>query len=104
MELRESLARIADVLGDTDRARACFERAKATGRAIDRLMWNEKKGFYFDILPDGRMLDVWTPAGFVPLMARVPSAERYRRIRAHLFDLQRFWSKYPLPTVSLDDK
>jgi hypothetical protein len=104
LKLREALSKIASILGDTDRAGEYSKKAEATGRAIDRLMWNEKKGFYFDILPNGRMLDVWTPAGLLPLMAGIPSEDKYRRMREHLFDSKRFWSKYPIPTVSLDDE
>jgi len=104
LKLREALSRIANILGDADRARDYGDKAQATRRAIDRLMWNEKEGFYFDVLPDGRMLDVWTPAGLVPLMAGIPGKDTYHRMRERLFDPKKFWAKYPLPTVSLDDE
>jgi glycogen debranching enzyme len=67
-------------------------------------MWNEEEGFYFDLLPDGRMLSVWTPAGFIPLLAGIPDEMKYQRLREHLLDPKKFWSTYPLPTLSIDDE
>jgi glycogen debranching enzyme len=101
--LRECMAAICEVLGDACRAREYEEKARATRKAIDRHLWNEKLGFYFDILPNGRMLDLWTPAGFLPLLAGIPSEERYRRMRSHLVDPGLFWPRYPLPTVAMND-
>ncbi|MDO8683747.1 MAG: trehalase family glycosidase [Armatimonadota bacterium] len=102
--LRDILSKLSDLLGDTERRREYAEKAARTRRAIDQRMWNEQEGFYFDILPDGKMLSVWSPAGFVPLLAGIPGTDTYQRLREHLLDPKKFWAKYPLPTLSLDDE
>ena len=102
--LRDTLSKIAGLLGETQLSREYAEKAARTRRAIDARLWNEDAGFYFDILPDGRMLDVWTPAGFTPLLAGIPGKDTYHRLRQHLLDPEKFWAKYPVPTLSLDDK
>jgi len=101
--LRQTLSKTAALAGDDALSREYAEKAERTRRAIDRLMWSDEKRFYFDVLPDGKMLDVWTPAGFVPLLAGMPCPDRYHMMRAHLLNSAKFWSKYPLPTLSLDD-
>lgn len=101
--LRNTLSNFADLLGETHRRREYAEKAARTRRAIDNRMWNEEQGFYFDLHGDGKMMDVWTPAGFVPMLAGIPGADTYQRLRAHLLDPKKFWTKYPLPTLALDD-
>lgn len=101
---REAMSKIAAVLGDKEREREFADKASRTRKAIDKWMWSEEKGFYFDILPDGRMLDVWSPAGFVPLLAGMPGKDTYHRLREHMLDTKKFWTKAPLPTLSIDDE
>lgn len=102
--LRDTLSKIAQILGDQPRSSEYSKASDRTRQAIDKFLWNEQAGFYFDILPEGRMLNVWTPAGFTPLLAKIPDAERYNRMREHLLDPNKFWTKYPLPTLSMDDE
>ena len=102
--LRDTLSEAADLLRDVDRARDYADKSERTRRAIERHMWNDDERFYFDVLPDGRMLSVWTPAGFVPLLAGMCCPDRYHLLREHLLDPNKFWCKYPLPTLSLDDE
>ncbi|MDO8586477.1 MAG: trehalase family glycosidase [Armatimonadota bacterium] len=102
--LRNTLSRFAKLLGETDRQSEYAEKALRTRAAVDGRMWNEEHGFYFDLLPNGKMLDVWTPAGLVPMLAGVPDAGKYERLRGHLLNPRKFWTKYPLPTLAVDDK
>jgi hypothetical protein len=37
-------------------------------------------------------------------MAGIPGKDKYARMREHLFDPKKFWSKYPLPTIIPDDE
>ena len=101
--LRDTLSKTAGLLGETDHEREYAESAARTRDAIERLMWNEDEGFFFDLLPDGKQESVWTPAGFVPLMIGMADADRYQRMKKHLLDTKKFWTRYPLPTLSADD-
>jgi hypothetical protein len=102
--LLETLSKFSKLLGENDMAQAYAEKAAKTRKAIDRWMWSEPDGFYFDVLPDGKKIDVWSPAGFYPMMIDLPAADSYQRMRAHLLDPKKFWAEYPVPTLALDDK
>jgi hypothetical protein len=101
--LRDILSKMSGLFGEDDLRRDYADRAARTRRAIDQRMWNENEGFYFDLLGDGKMLEVWTPAGFAPLLAGIPGADSYQRMKEHLFNPNKFWTKYPLPTLAIDD-
>ncbi len=101
--LRETLGKVAAILGRDAEAADYEQKAARTRQAIQSRMWNEQAGFYFDILPDGRQLSVKSPAGFVPMLAMVPEQGQYAHLKQHIQDPNTFASKYPFPTVSLDD-
>jgi glycogen debranching enzyme len=101
--LRDTLSKFAGLLGEEERQRDYAEKAARTREAIQKRMWSEASGFYFDLFPDGRQVDVWSPAGFMPMLAGIPSPDQYQRLRSHMLDTTKFWTKYPLPTLAIDD-
>jgi hypothetical protein len=73
------LAEIAQVLGKDP---SPFEaQAEKTARAIDERLWDQDRGIYLDFdLVTGEPIRVYAAAGFAPLYAGVPDAERATRI------------------------
>jgi glycogen debranching enzyme len=71
------LAEIASEIGDD---RAPFERdAEATHAAIDERLWDADHGLYLDRdLAAGQPLHAYAAAGFTPLFAGIPDAQRAR--------------------------
>lgn len=99
---QEALGRIAETLGLTGDARLWRRRADAMAVRLIRGMWDEAAG-QFAARAGGRRVDVSTPFGLFPLLTgRLP--ERIaRRLVAQLTDPKRFWPRFPVPTVALDD-
>jgi len=103
--LWQVLGEMAERLGDKRAATDHARRAVRTMELIERHMWDERDGFYYDI--DGRShqkIRVKTPYGFMPLLSPHVRRNRAERIvREHIFNPKEFWCRYPLPSVSLDN-
>ena len=103
--LWQVLSEMAERMGETKISAAHAERAKHTMELVERHMWDERDGFYYDI--DGRShqkIRVKTPYGFMPLLSPyIHPGHAERLVREHVFNPGEFWCKYPLPSVSLDN-
>jgi putative isomerase len=99
---QEALADIATVLGLTADARLWSRQAEATARRMVRWLWDPRAGL-FRARRQGQAIDVTTPLSLLPLMTgRLP--ERItRRLVERLTDPATFWSRYPVPSVALND-
>ncbi len=100
----ESLSRIADLIGDRERAVELREQADHLATAMIEYLWSERRGL-FEGLHEGQPVDVTTLFNLLPLATgRLPPAI-VERMLALLTDPGAFWTAYPLATVSVrDDK
>jgi glycogen debranching enzyme len=98
----ESLATIADIIGKADEARAQRERAKALIDAMMTHLWDEERGCFNALRGDERV-PVFTPFHLLPLWLDGLPQHVYDRMIAHLTDPAKFWTRFPLPTVAVDD-
>jgi len=69
---------------------------------INRYMWDEETGCYYNLRFDGTQSRVQSPDCFLPLAAGVPDHEQTRRLLQILTDENKFWGEYPMPSVSKD--
>jgi len=98
----ESLARIAEVIGLSDEARAWTARADDLARRMIDKMWDEDAGVFW-ALRDETPIRILTPFSLYPLWTgRMPKRITDRLI-AHLTDPNEFWTRYPIPTVAQSD-
>lgn len=89
---------------DDSSAAQLEERAKAIREAINRLMWDDDVGFYFDYaVKDRKRSDVMSVAAFHTLWAEVPDRAKADRLVEHLTNPNEFWSRYVVPATSLAD-
>ena len=102
--LWQVLGEMAERLAEPKAAAAHTRRARHTMELVERHMWDERDGFYYDI--DGRThrkIRVKTNYGFMPLLSpHVRPGRAERMVREHVFNPREFWCEYPLPSVSLD--
>jgi len=97
-----TLAQMAEVIGELDDAAIWRTRAaELAQRMIDR-MWDPEAGVFW-ATHLGQRVDVRTPFNLFPLITGYMPEEIARRLVAHLCDPAQFWSRYPVPTVALDD-
>jgi hypothetical protein len=97
------LGQIANILNNRDgfeKYNAEYEQVK---ELINKNLWNEREGFYFDRHWDGRFSARKAASNFYPLVARIPDEKRALRMLKHLLNPKEFWGDYIIPTISRDD-
>jgi len=101
---QEALSKIAHVIGEEQDVELWSRRADAMAKRMLRWLWDEDTGLFWATRPNhGARINVRTPFNLLPLMTgRLPD-DVVRRLVAHLTDEKEFWSRYPVPTVALDD-
>jgi len=102
---RRVIAKLARRLGNPGLADEYDDLADKTAESIRRVMWSDVDGFFYDAYEeDHRLIKVKTPAAFLTLFAGVATAEQAERLVSHLFNVREFWTTFPLPSVSADEK
>ena len=97
-----SLAEIAARIGKTDDARAFGAEYAALSNAINRLCWDEKTGFYYDVTDDGIIPRRHLGALWV-LVSHVAPTERVERMVKTLFNPDIFYRTVPLASLEAGD-
>ena len=99
---QESLAKIASAIGQEKDAGMWRERAKAMARRLVDHSWDPEHGFFWARTMQARV-NVRTPFNLFPLITGQMPAEIADRLVAHLTDERQFWTRYPIPSVAIDD-
>lgn len=98
----QSLAEIAQYLGD-EKTTLFKHRAEDIASRIQKYMWNEEEGFYFDVDDQGVHNKRKTIAGFWPLLAGLATENQVRRLMGHLKNPKSFWRPHVFPSLAADD-
>lgn len=97
------LAKLAKNLNKNGDAIYFMEKADDISSAMRRLML-EDGIFWSTYGEDYKKIKVKTWAIFAPLFAKILSQKEAKRLVSdHLLNTNEFWTKYPVPTVSLDE-
>lgn len=80
------------------------DKANQISNLINKFMWNEEDGMYYDVDDEGNQLKCKTVAGFWPMLAGVADKNQADKLLQNLKDPQTFWRKIPFPSLSADDK
>jgi hypothetical protein len=99
---QEALSKIAGVLGKKEDAEMWWGRAQAMTQRLVERAWDAESGFFW-ASRNGARLNVRTPFSLFPLITGQMPPEISDRLVAHLTDERQFWSRYPVPTVAMDD-
>lgn len=97
------LSALGDILNDKDIAFRYKKQYFGLKTRISSQMWNEEKGFYFDLDGDERQLPLRHLGAYWVLMAEIPNEDRAERIIAHLKDEKAFGTPHPFPTIAADE-
>ncbi len=99
---QEALAKIAQVLGLSAEAEQWARRADQQAERMIKLRWDADAGLFWAV-QNGDRVKVRTPFNLFPLITGRMPPKIAGRLVAHLTDKRQFWTKYPIPTVALDD-
>jgi putative isomerase len=99
---QESLAKIAAVIGREGDAEMWLERAEDMARRLVQHSWDAESGFFW-ARHNGSRVNVRTPFNLFPLITGQLPTEITDRLVAHLTNERQFWTRYPIPSVAIDD-
>lgn len=98
----DALARIAEIIGETQDAPRWRRRAEELTQRMIEHFWDEQAGVFW-ALKDHRPIPTLTLFNLYPLLTgRLPEAMQ-ARVLEHLTSPHEFWTRYPLPVVSVSD-
>ncbi len=103
--LKRALAIVAGVIGREDEQKQWESEAEKTGAAILHYMWDPEEKWFSDVDPRGmERTGIKAAVGFYPFMTDLAGAEQMPAIWEHLLDPEKFWTPFPVPATSADDR
>lgn len=100
---RQLIARMAKFLGQNELAGEFSNRAERMAKVL-KTFWNSRQHFFSDRRADDVLNNVMTPAMFIPMLAGLADENQARHLVNVLTDEKHFWSRYPVPTLSMSDQ
>jgi putative isomerase len=98
----ESLARIAELIGETEDAAKFRQQADERLQRMVTWLWDDALGL-FNALYKGERVRVLSPFSLLPLWTGHLPNDMMARLLRHLTDPTTFWPEWPLPTVAISD-
>jgi len=98
-----NMSSLGDILNDKELSFQYKRMYFSLKTRINSYMWNAETGFYHDLADDESQLPAKTIAGFWPLLAEIPNADKADNLVAHLSNPATFGSEHPFPTLSADN-
>jgi glycogen debranching enzyme len=99
---QQALGRMAEVIGARDEAQMWKDRARDMVERMLRVEWDGEAGLFW-ARRNGERVHVRTPFNLFPLLTGQLPADIAKRLVDHLTDERQFWSRYPVPSVAMDD-
>ena len=96
------MSALGDILNDKEISFQYKRAYFSLKTRINSLMCDNASGFYYDLDKDEQKLTQKTIAGFWPLLAEIPNADRADALIGHLSNPCTFGTDHPFPTLSAD--
>lgn len=96
------MSALGDILNDKDLSFQYKKMYFSLKTRINNLMWDSETNFYHDLDKDEQRLPQKTIAGFWPLLAELPNADRADLLISHLTNPATFGTEHPFPSLSMD--
>jgi glycogen debranching enzyme len=99
------LARLSRELGHTAQAQKLDARANRVSGALMTKCWDDDAGVFWDLWgPEEQPLRVLTSATLLPLILDdLDDSVAHHLVQDHLLDPAEFWTRYPIPSVAMDE-
>ena len=96
------MSALGDILNDKDLSFQYRKMYFSIKTRINSLMWDNNTGFYHDLDKNEARLKEKTIAGFWPMLAEIPNADKADCLVAHINNPKTFGTDHPFPTISQD--
>ncbi|WP_456457764.1 MGH1-like glycoside hydrolase domain-containing protein [Reichenbachiella sp.] len=93
------LVQLAQILGETSDAERYRQEALGLAEQIKEQFYDSGKGFFFDVMLDDKVIQIFGPEGWIPLWAGLATEEQAAAVAKHIMDPSKFNTKVPLPTL-----
>lgn len=80
------------------------KKAEEISKRINKFMWSEEDGLYYDIDDEGNQIKWKTVACFWPMLAGIADIHQAEKLLENLKDPNSFWRKIPFPSLAADQK
>jgi glycogen debranching enzyme len=99
-----SIGKIARILGNNEDEKKFKKLYRKVFGSLIKNCWSEKDGFFYDLDRNAKQIRVKTVSGLMPLiLPDLPKKITRKLIEKHILNEKEFWSKYPVPSVSMDE-
>ncbi len=100
------LSRMYSELGNKSETESCAIRAKNLEDTILKECWDSEKGLFFPLFGrENIKSDVKSVSSLIPLfLDGLPYNKAIVLVEDHLTNENEFWTKFPVPTVAIDEK
>lgn len=96
----DNIAEICTILGEKSKAKSYRKKSAALAERINRYMWDEETGLYYDVDTQGVRTSWITTAAFWPMLAGISSPAQTARLVDAIMDENLFWRRLPLPSLA----
>lgn len=98
------MRQIAQVLGNVEGVQFYASQYQTLAEQINRLMWDDSAGFYWDLDASDLPVKAYTVAAFWALLAEIATSQQAQKLIAHLRNPQTFWRTHPFPTLAANER
>ena len=99
----KNMAEMAEHMNMKAEAQAYRSRASEIARSINRYMWNERDGLYYDVDDQGKQISCKTVACFWPMIAGICDKDQVSKLMLNLKDEKSFWRHDVFPSLAADE-
>lgn len=104
-ELKQALAEIAEKIGRTEEADLWTMEAERIKSVVRSSMWDAEDKMFYDIDPATKQqTKIKAATCFYPYFTDIVSDVHIAGLKRHLLNPGEFWTRYPVPSSSADDK
>ncbi|MCQ2577925.1 MAG: hypothetical protein MJ176_05290 [Treponema sp.] len=96
------MSALGDILNDKELSFQYRKMYFSIKTRINSMMWDNETNFYHDLDANENRLPVKTVAGFWPLLAEIPNADKADCLVDHLNNPETFGTDHPFPSLSAD--
>jgi glycogen debranching enzyme len=96
----DNLAEICTILGENRKAKKYKKKAIDLSERINRYMWDNETGLYYDVDTASVRTPWITTATFWPMLAGISSPEQTACLVKAIKDESLFWRRLPLPSLA----
>lgn len=97
-----NMSALGDILNDKEISFQYKRQYFSLKTRINSMMWDSGTGIYHDLDKDGNRTASKTLAGFWPLLAEIPNADKADILIEHLSNPRTFGTDHPFPSISAD--